>query len=159
MCVWSMIIDHHDNKTQNQENFVNSIEVRKARSNYKVCECDCEYAADIIDVRAHIWRNFSFLYRIWTIYGVLSKFMPFWFQIYVEKNLCGENLCGEKMTNMRSDWLYLEKWRRERWRCLDVTQRSTNRFPYWLLPCLQIELSMAVELIQTNSQIHPLSLF
>jgi len=24
------------------------------------------------------------------------------FQIYVEKNLCGENICGEKMTNMRS---------------------------------------------------------
>ena len=30
------------------------------------------------------------------------KFMPFLFQIYVEKNLCGENLCGEKMTNLRS---------------------------------------------------------
>ena len=28
--------------------------------------------------------------------------MSFLFQIYVEKNLCGENLCGEKMTNMRS---------------------------------------------------------
>ena len=28
--------------------------------------------------------------------------MLFLFQIYVEKNLCGENLCGEKMTNMRS---------------------------------------------------------
>ena len=49
MCVWSMIIDHHDNKTQNQEFFFNSMEVRKARSNYKVCECECEYAADIID--------------------------------------------------------------------------------------------------------------
>ena len=33
----------------------------------------------------------------------LSKFMLFLFQIYVEKNLCGENLCGEKMTNMRSE--------------------------------------------------------
>ena len=32
----------------------------------------------------------------------LSKFMPFLFKIYVEKNLCGENLCGEKMKNMRS---------------------------------------------------------
>ena len=28
--------------------------------------------------------------------------MSFLFQIYVEKNLCGEILCGEKMTNMRS---------------------------------------------------------
>ena len=32
-----------------------------------------------------IWQNFSFLYRIWTIYWVLSKFMPFLFQNYVEK--------------------------------------------------------------------------
>ena len=24
-----------------------------------------------------MWRNFRFLYRIWTIVGVLSKFMPF----------------------------------------------------------------------------------
>ena len=45
-----------------------------------------------------MWRNFSFLYRIWTIYGVLSKFMLFLFRLYVEKNLCGKNLCGEKMT-------------------------------------------------------------
>ena len=44
-----------------------------------------------------MWRNFSFLYIMWTIYGVLSKFMPFLFQIYVEKNLCGD------MTNMRSN--------------------------------------------------------
>ena len=29
-------------------------------------------------------------------------YMPFLFQICVEKNLCGENLCGQKMTNMRS---------------------------------------------------------
>ena len=43
-----------------------------------------------------MWRNFSFLYRILAIYGVLLKFMLFLFQIYVEKNLCGENLCGEK---------------------------------------------------------------
>ena len=59
------------------------------------------------DIRAHIcheyhelyswrknlprgdWRNFSFLYWIWTIYGVLSKFRPFLFQIYVEK-ICVE---------------------------------------------------------------------
>ena len=47
-----------------------------------------------------MWRNFSFLYRIWTIYGVLSKFMPFLFKIYVEKNLCGENLCEGRMTNI-----------------------------------------------------------
>ena len=45
-----------------------------------------------------MWRNFSFLYRIWTIYGALSKFITLLFQIYVEKNLC-----GEKMTNMRSE--------------------------------------------------------
>ena len=50
------------------------------------------------------WRNFSCLYRISTIYGVLLKFMPFFFQIYVEKNLCEENLCGEKMTNLRSEF-------------------------------------------------------
>ena len=49
-----------------------------------------------------MWRNFRFLWRIWTIYGVLSKFMRFLFQISVEINLRGENLCGEKMTNMRS---------------------------------------------------------
>ena len=39
-----------------------------------------------------------------TVYicGENVKFMLFLFQIYVEKNLCGENLCGEKMTNLRS---------------------------------------------------------
>ena len=35
----------------------------------------------------------------------LSKFMPFLFKIYVEKNLRGENLCGEKMTHMRSEYM------------------------------------------------------
>ena len=49
-----------------------------------------------------MWRNFNFLYRIWKFFGVSSKFMSFLFQIYVEKNLCGENLCGEKMTSKRS---------------------------------------------------------
>ena len=64
------------------------------------------FVTDITDFirgeKTVMWRNFSFLYRIWTIYGVLSKFMSFLFQIYVEKNLCGENLCGEKMTSKRS---------------------------------------------------------
>ena len=36
----------------------------------------------------------------------LSNFMQCLFQIYVEKNLCGENMCGEKMTNMRSEYSY-----------------------------------------------------
>ena len=49
-----------------------------------------------VEKKVAMWRNFSFLYWIWTIYGVLSKFMPFLFQIYVEKNLCGENMCEEK---------------------------------------------------------------
>ena len=42
-----------------------------------------------------MWRNFGFLYRIWTIYGVLSKFMLFLLQIYVEK-MCVEKICEEK---------------------------------------------------------------
>ena len=33
------------------------------------------------------------------------KFLPFLFQIYVEKNLCGENLCGEKKINMGPNFL------------------------------------------------------
>ena len=56
----------------------------------------------------YLWRKNchveKFLYRIWTIYGVLSKFMLFLLQIYVEKNVFGESLWGEKMTNMRSVW-------------------------------------------------------
>ena len=63
----------------------------------------------VTDITNHIrgektvmWRNLVFLWRIWTIDGVLSKFLPFLFQIYVEKNLRGENVCGEKMTIMGS---------------------------------------------------------
>ena len=33
----------------------------------------------------------------------LSKFMPFFVQICVEKNLAQKCVCGEKMTNMRSE--------------------------------------------------------
>ena len=36
------------------------------------------------------WRNFNFLYRIRTIYGVSSKFMSFLFRI------SAENICMEK---------------------------------------------------------------
>ena len=42
-----------------------------------------------------MWRNFSFLYRIWTIYGVLSKFMPFCSKSMWRK-ICAEKICVEK---------------------------------------------------------------
>ena len=61
-----------------------------------------------VEKKYAMWRNFSFVYRIWTIYGILSKFMLFLFHIYVEKNLWGENLCGERMTNMRPDLMRIE---------------------------------------------------
>ena len=73
-----------------------------------------------------MWRNFSFLYRIWTIYGVLLKFMSFLFQIYVEKNLCGENLCGEKITNMRGV------------QCIIALYACCPLIYTWILPYLKI---------------------
>ena len=76
MCVWSMIIDHHDNKHKTMKILLTPSRWEKLGAITKS-----------VNVNMNIWRNFSFLYRIWTIYGVLSKFMPFLFRIYVKKNL------------------------------------------------------------------------
>ena len=39
-----------------------------------------------------MWRNFSFYTEFEQFMEFLSKFTPYLFQIYVEKNLCGDNL-------------------------------------------------------------------
>ena len=48
------------------------------------------------------WRNVSFLYRNWTIYGVYQSLCCFCSKICGEKSVRWK-MCGEKMTNMRSD--------------------------------------------------------
>ena len=57
------------------------------------------FVTDITDFirgeKTVMWRNFSFLYRIWTIYGVLSKFMPFCSK-FMWRKICAEEICVEK---------------------------------------------------------------
>ena len=69
-----------------------------------------------------MWRNFSFLYRIWTIYG-------FFIEVYAVFVL---NLCGEKSVRRKSVWRKKDKY--------EVCKLETHPSCYWLAEHVLFEL-------------------
>ena len=60
------------------------------------------YYPPVVTTRAHICHEY---HEFYLSRGEMSASIQF--QIYVEKNLCGENMCGEKMTGLVTTWKIL----------------------------------------------------